>query len=113
MSLANLPASGTTPLGQAAAHLHAAADLADLRSDGDPFSPWQSFAGQVRLVAACATAEPGAVPWVPGATIDAHLYAALSLLDNTPLHDGPPDLPITAWRVADLRVLLRAFDDLT
>ena len=112
MSLTNLPASGTT-LVQAAAHLLAAADLADLRSDGDPFSPWQSFAGQVRLVAACATTEPGAVPRVPEATIDAHLHAALSLLDNTPLHDGPPDLPITAWRVADLRVLLRALDDLT
>ena len=69
MSLTNLPASGTT-LSQAAAHLRAAADLAELRSDGDPFSPWQSFAGQVRLVAACATPEPGAVPRVPGATID-------------------------------------------
>ena len=51
MSLTNLPASRRTLL-QAAAHLYAAADLADLRSDGDPFSPWQSFAGQVRLVAA-------------------------------------------------------------
>ena len=112
MSLTNLPASGTT-LSQAAAHLRAAADLADLRSDGDPFSPWQSFAGQVRLVAACATPAPRAITRMPGATIDAHLHAALSLLDNTPLHDGPPDLPITAWRVADLRVLLRALDDLT
>ena len=112
MSLTNLPASGTT-LGQAAAHLHAAADLAELRSDGDPLSPWQSFAGQVRLVAACATSVPGAITRMPGSTIDGHLHAALSLLDNTPLPDGPPDLPITAWRVADLLVLLHALDDLT
>lgn len=100
-------------LDKAAGHLHAAAlhaeTLADRHADatdGGSLS-WMAFAGQLRLVSAglSPTAKPGEVTPRPFGVRD-HLNSALTSLDRIAPLDGPPDLQLWAWRIADLRSVL-------
>ena len=95
--------TATDLLDLAAGHLHAAAQQAD--ELGHLYdSPWlRAFAGQIRLNAAGLSHDPWATDnrqadW----SIHEHLQAALDTLDEIPPLDGPPDLPMWAWQVADL-----------
>lgn len=106
-------------LDKAAGHLHAAAlhaeTLADRDADTTDGAPlfWMGIAGQLRLVGA------GLSPTAPAAEvtprplgIQDHLDSALASLDRIAPLDGPPDLQLWAWRVADLRSALKSMGDL-
>jgi hypothetical protein len=93
-----------------AEHLAAAACHADANACGDVTSPWHSLAGQVRLVAGGVgpVCDDELVTPRPFGVQD-HLDAALAALDSIPSGEGPPDLVVWAWRVADLRALVNAW----
>ena len=105
----------TTPqlLNLAAEHLAAAARHAEANSCGDLTSPWYSLAGQIRLIAGGVSpigADEGPETTRPFGVQD-HLDAALTVLDSFPSGQGPPDLVVWAWRVADLRHLVALLGD--
>lgn len=101
-----VPRDAIDLLDLAAAHLHAAAVLAD---EGDADLTFGSaFAGQIRLAAATlpvlaplALPESETAGWI-GQDMIGQLRAALYALDQIhPLH-GPPDLRVCAWHVHEL-----------
>jgi hypothetical protein len=95
--------NATELLDRAAGHLHAAAQQAgDLGQLYD--SPWlRAFAGQIRLNAAGLSHDPLPTDGTDvGRSIPQQLQAALDTLDEIPPLEGPPDLPMWAWHVADL-----------
>ena len=87
----------------AAAHLRMAATDADRRSDGDPFSPWHAYAGQLDLAASGLSTAPGLIPQVADhADILIHLDLARRALDQVPPGRGPTDVPLWCWQLAEL-----------
>ena len=83
------------PLDAAAAELHSAADLADARAEGDPFSPWFALARQLRLVAA--GIEPAPETTAPSRLSPAaHTAAALERVNELDSGSEPEDLAF--WR---------------
>ncbi len=98
-------------LGLAAAHLATAAHLADHR-DGTRDGAWAAFAGQIRLTAAGLPAvapDTPAIPAAPG-TVHGHLSAALDAMDHIDPLDGPADLQLWAWHIAELARLAQTTD---
>ena len=87
---------------RAAHHLATAADLAD--EAGTPAS--ESLAGQILLVRAVLTPIPPLDDHVDASdrpdTVTGHLQAALAQLDLIEPLDGPADLPLTSWHIAEL-----------
>jgi hypothetical protein len=95
----------------AAEHLAAAARHAEANACGDLTSSWHSLAGQIRLVAGGLSPVCDDEPITPRPFgVQDHLDAALTVLDSIPSGQGPPDLVVWAWRVADLRCLVKAWD---
>lgn len=87
-------------LDAAAAHLDAAADLAQ----ADPAPRGAVLAAMIRLVRA------GVSPGMPGdarsretaASVREHLLTALEHLDDVEPLDGPPELVVWAWHLHEL-----------
>jgi hypothetical protein len=90
-------------LDRAAGHLHAAADQVEQLGDLRDSPSLRAFAGQIRLNAAGLSGDPRPTDsqQVDG-SIPGQLQAALDTLDEIPPREGPPDLPMWAWHVADL-----------
>lgn len=87
----------------AAAHLRLAAVDAARRSDGDPFSPWHAYSGQLDLAAAGLSATPGLIPQVADhADVLAHLELASRALYQVPPGAGPADAALWCWQLAEL-----------
>lgn len=87
----------------AAAHLRLAAADAARRSDGDPFSPWHAYAGQLDLAAANLSSQPGPMPQIADqADVLTHLELAGRALDQIPPGHGPTDLALWCWHLAEL-----------
>lgn len=87
----------------AARHLTAAADLAE--QAGTPAS--EALAGQILLVRAVLAPIPPLDDTPDRAsdapdTLTGHLHAALTRLDLIEPLDGPADLPLTSWHIAEL-----------
>ena len=101
-------------LDKAASHLRAAAQHADNLADHDAdgaSSLWSTLAGQLRLVGAGLSPTPPPAQITPRPFgIHDHLDVALASLDQIAPLDGPPDLQLWAWRVADLRAVLDTMD---
>lgn len=88
-----------TLLQQAAAHLDAAADLADAGHTAHG----HALAGQIRLNRAGILLDFVTGDTPTGAeTITGQLRAALVCVDAIDPLDGPPDLPFWAWHLAEL-----------
>ena len=90
-------------LDRAAGHLHAAAHQVEKLGDLRDSLSLRAFAGQIRLNAAGLSGDPQPtdnqqVDW----SIPEQLQAALDTLDEISPLDGPRDLPMWAWHVADL-----------
>lgn len=98
-----------TPFEHAAAELHAAADIAADRAGGNPFDPWSSLAGTLRLVAAGLDPMP---PSTQAATRDVHdhLRAALEALDPVPREVTPGDVTFWLAHIVDLAGNARDLD---
>ena len=89
----------------AAAHLRTAALDAVRRSNGDVFSPWHAYAGQLDLTAEELSRESGPIPQVDDhAGLLAHLHCAARALARVPAGDGPPQVALWCWHVEQLRV---------
>ena len=88
-------------LDHSAGHLHAAAAAAENHPGGSPDPVLRTLAALARATAALISSTPQ----TPDADLgfDAHLAAALDALDAIEPGDGPPDLPLLAWHVHDLR----------
>jgi hypothetical protein len=98
-------------LDTAAGHLHAAAARADELGHRRSSPSILAFAGQIRLTAAGLSQDPDPDPPVaPGRSIAEHLGMGLSLLDRINPLDGPPDLQLWAWHVAELVRIAKAGD---
>jgi hypothetical protein len=95
--------SATELLDRAAGHLHAAAQQADELGHLYDSASLRAFAGQIRLNAAGLNCDPESTEsrWVD-CSIPEQLQAALDTLDEIHPLEGPPDLPMWAWHVADL-----------
>lgn len=90
-------------LSRAAGHLHTAAHQVEELGHQHDSPSLRAFAGQIRLNAAGLSRHPRPtdshqVDW----SIPEQLQAALDTLDEIPPLEGPPDLPMWAWHVADL-----------
>lgn len=95
--------TATELLDRAAGHLHAAAQQVDTLGHPHDSPSLRAFAGQIRLNAAGLSHNPWATDSRQAdLSIHEHLQAALDTLDEIPPLDGPPDLPMWAWHVADL-----------
>jgi hypothetical protein len=97
-------------INRTAGHLHAAAGAARALGGDDPMSVWHGLAGQLEFAAVGLAPgfqpEPGPVGW----TVAEHIRdAAASLESIAPLH-GPPDLPMWAWHIGELRRLAEEGD---
>jgi hypothetical protein len=91
----------------AAKHLTAAARHAEANAYGDLTSPWESLAGQIRLIAGGISPVCDTEPVTPRRFgVQDHLDAALAVLDSMPSGLRPDDLVVGAWRVAELRRLV-------
>ena len=95
--------TATDLLDRAAGHLHSAAQKVDDLGRLHDSPSLRAFAGQIRLNAAGLSHDPWStdsrrVGW----SIHEQLQAALDTLDEIHPLDGPPDLPMWAWHVADL-----------
>lgn len=99
----------TDLLDLAASHLGTAADLADHHSDRhtDNGDEWAALAGQIRLVAACLP-TPADTQTGQGGTVAEHLAAAVDALDHIDPLEGPHDLQLWAWHIAELARLTPA-----
>ncbi|KQZ88490.1 hypothetical protein ASD62_03330 [Phycicoccus sp. Root563] len=95
--------STTELLDRAAGHLHAAAQQVDNLGHLHDSPSLRAFAGQIRLNAAGLSCDPEPIEsrWVD-CSIPEQLKAALDSLDEIHPLEGPPDLPMWAWHVADL-----------
>lgn len=95
--------TATTLVAEAATHLRHAAAAARQLDGQDAFSIWPTFAGQLDLAAA------GLDPmWLghdepDGASIRDHLAAAASAIDRIAPLEGPPDLAMWVWHLAELQ----------
>ena len=88
----------------AASHLRMAPGYGDHRSDGDPFSLWHAYAGQLDLAAGGLSTRPGITPQVADhADVITHLERAIRALDQVPPGDGPTDLALWCWQLEQLR----------
>lgn len=98
----------TDLLDLAASHLATAADLADLADHHpDKGDEWAALAGQIRLVAA-GLPTPADTQTGQGGTVAEHLAAAVDALDHIDPLDGPHDLQLWAWHIAELARLTPA-----
>lgn len=92
----------------AAAHLRMAVIDATRRSDGDPFSRWHAYAGQLDLAAAGLSIGPGHTPQVADhADVLTHLERARRALDLMPPDRGPTDVVLWCWQIAELTRLAK------
>ena len=106
---ANQPAAELGTLTRACVHIDAAARQLETAAGGDAFSPLLVPAGQLALI------RGGINPTIRAAVdpndhleFIAHVDHALTLLDNVPASDGPPDLLVWTLRLHDLRDELQA-----
>jgi len=89
-------------LSLAATHLAAAATTADDHDTREP-GAWAALAGQIRLTAAgIPTLATANHTGLPGATVNQHLDRAIDVLDHIHPLDGPTDLPLWTWHLAEL-----------
>lgn len=87
----------------AAAHLRMAATEANRRSDGDPFSPWHAYAGQLDLAADGLGRRPKLIPQVADhADVLTHLELASRALDQVPPGLGLTDVALCCWQLGEL-----------
>jgi hypothetical protein len=90
-------------LDRAAGHLHAAAHQIEELGHLDDSASLRAFAGQIRLNAAGLSSDPRPTDnQQVDRSIPEQLQAALDTLDEIPPLEGPPDLLMWAWHVADL-----------
>ena len=82
--------------------LHAAAAHADELGAQQDSPMLQAFAGQIRLTAGGLTHDPDLDAGQGGGSIAEQLETALDTLDEIPPLEGPPDLAMWAWHVAEL-----------
>lgn len=95
----------TARLDEAAAHLDAAAALADR----DDITSGYALAGQIRLTRAGLQAAPSSQETIPGPdTVSGRLQAAVTVLDSIAPLDGPPDLAAWTWQISELARLVHA-----
>jgi hypothetical protein len=95
--------TATELLDRAAGQLNAAAQEADELGRLYDSAWLRAFAGQIRLNAAGLSNDPLPTDGLQvGGSIPGQLQAALDTLDESPPLEGPPDLPMWAWHVADL-----------
>ena len=88
----------------AAQHLLTGGAAARARAGEDAFSLWHGFAGQLDLTAA--GLDPMALADLStGGTVRSHVAAAQDALDGIRPLEGPPDLAMWVWHVAELRRL--------
>ena len=96
----------------AAVELRRAADLAELRSEDNPFSHWAALAGQLRLVAAGLSPlghPPASSPAGPAkgdGDLGGCLSAASAALDGISPTDAPEDLAFWIGHIDDLNALV-------
>jgi hypothetical protein len=102
--------TATELLDRAAGHLHAAAQRADRLGERQDSPGLLAFAGQIRLTAAGLSQDPEPTDWGAGGSMAERLQSALDALDEIAPLDGPPDLPMWAWHVADLIRLAKTTD---
>lgn len=101
--MAGTPTATTFVAAEAATHLRHAASVAGQLGGQDPFSIWPAFAGQLDVAAAgldplwLGHDEPG------GTSIRDHLAAAASAIDRIAPLEGPPDLAMWVWHLAELQ----------
>lgn len=103
--------TATELLDHCAGHLHAAAHQADQLGEQRDSPVLLAFAGQIRLTAAGLSHDPEPTHWTAGASMAEQLQSALDTLDEIPPLDGPPDLPMWAWHVADLIQIAKDIDE--
>ena len=106
---ANQPADGVDTVTRACVHIDAAARQLETAAHGDVFSLLLAPAGQLALI------RGGIDPTIRAAAdpndhleFIAHVDHALTLLDNVPASEGPPDLLVWTLRLRDLRDELHA-----
>lgn len=95
--------TATQLLDRAGGLLHAAAAHADELCAQHDSPILRAFAGQIRLTAGGLTHDP--VPTDAGqaaGSIAEQLQTALDTLDQIPPLEGPPDLAMWAWHIAEL-----------
>jgi hypothetical protein len=97
----NAEAQTALVLDQAAGHLHAAADRADLLAGADTFSEWHDVASQVRLTASGLSHSPVPISEQAASITDA-LTSALEVLDTIPVDTRPADLLLWVWHIREL-----------
>jgi hypothetical protein len=106
---ANQPADELDTLTRACVHIDVAAQQLETAAHGDAFSPLWVPAGQLTLIrgginpAIRAAADPN-----DHLEFIAHVDHALTLLDNVPASEGPPDLLVWTLRLHNLRDELQA-----
>ncbi|MFC7597581.1 hypothetical protein ACFQU3_19870 [Terrabacter sp. GCM10028922] len=99
-------------LATAAVELHRAADLAALRSEDNPFSPWAALASQLRLVASGLSALVHPPESSPGVLAEGEgdlggcLSAASAALEEISPADAPEDLAFWVGHIDDLNALI-------
>lgn len=86
---------------RAAGHLHHAAAQAERQAEDDLTSGLRTVAALARATAALISLAPETTD--AELSIADSLDAALNALDEIDPGDGPPDLPLLAWHVHDLR----------
>jgi hypothetical protein len=97
---------------EGAAHLHHAANAARRIGGEDSLSIWHAFAGQLELAAlglSPGTQADGGAAHGPMAD---SIRAAVSALESIPPLQGPPDLAMWIWHLAELRELAEEGDAL-
>ena len=95
--------TATQLLDRAGGLLHAAARHADELGEQQDSPIMQAFAGQIRLTAGGLTHDPDPTDaGQPGGSITEELQRALDTLNEIPSLEGPPDLAMWAWHVAEL-----------
>ena len=106
---ANQPAAELGTLTRACVHIDAAARQLETAAGGDAFSPLLVPAGQLALI------RGGINPTIRAAAdpndhleFIAHVDHALTLLDNVPASECPPDLLVWTLRLHHLRDELHA-----
>jgi hypothetical protein len=95
---------------EAASHLMSAARAARHRGGADPLSLWHAFAGQLELTAAGLAPDVHRRDESDFRPVVDHLRDAASALESIPPLQGPPDLAMWVWHVAELRRLAEAGD---
>lgn len=95
--------TATQLLDRAGGLLHAAAAHADEIGAQHDSPILQAFAGQIRLTAGGLTHDPDPISaGQADGSIAEQLQTALDTLDQIPPLEGPPDLAMWAWHVAEL-----------